>query len=94
MRLPDEFEEGRVMLKVVETARKIQAISENAGQGETGRRIASEVLGYIDKAEVTVAVLGEFSSGKSSLLNRLLDTDVLPVKAEPTTAVVTAVVTP
>ena len=37
----------------------------------------------------SVAVVGEFSRGKSTLINRLLDRDVLPVGDVPTTAMLT-----
>lgn len=42
-------------------------------------------------AVVNVAVLGKFKAGKSTLLNRLLGADVLPVQAIPATAVITRV---
>lgn len=40
---------------------------------------------------VTVAVLGRFKAGKSTLLNDLLEADVLPVQAIPATSVITRV---
>jgi GTP-binding protein EngB required for normal cell division len=42
-------------------------------------------------APIDVAVLGQFKSGKSSLLNALIGEDLLPVGVLPTTAVVTRV---
>jgi len=39
----------------------------------------------------SVAVVGEFSRGKSTLVNRLLDLDILPVGELPTTAMLTRV---
>jgi len=39
----------------------------------------------------TVAVVGEFNKGKSSLLNALFATDILPTGITPTTAVVTVI---
>ncbi|NEU73205.1 GTPase [Hassallia byssoidea VB512170] len=39
-----------------------------------------------------LAFVGEFSRGKSSLLNRLLDADILPVGDLPTTATLTSIV--
>lgn len=38
---------------------------------------------------VTVAVLGRFKAGKTTLLNQLLGEDLLPVQAIPATAVIT-----
>lgn len=43
------------------------------------------------QGEFTVTVLGQFKAGKSSLLNCLLGSEVLPVRAIPATAVVTRV---
>lgn len=45
-----------------------------------------------DRAKLDVAVLGQFKSGKSSLLNALVGSDILPVGAVPVTAVVTRLV--
>jgi predicted GTPase len=42
-----------------------------------------------DDAPLDVAVLGQFKSGKSSLLNALLGEPVFPVGALPVTAVIT-----
>jgi GTP-binding protein EngB required for normal cell division len=42
-----------------------------------------------EKAFVDVAVVGQFKSGKSSLLNTLLGSDLFPVSALPATAVIT-----
>lgn len=49
---------------------------------------ASEQAG---SGRLSVAVLGQFKAGKSSLLNGLIGEDVLPVQAVPATAVVTEV---
>ena len=49
---------------------------------------ASEQAG---SGRLSVAVLGQFKAGKSSLLNSLLGEDVLPVQAIPATAAVTEV---
>ena len=43
------------------------------------------------RATLTVAVVGQFKAGKSSLLNALVGTDVLPVRAVPATSVITVV---
>jgi hypothetical protein len=48
----------------------------------TARQQAAEGL-------VTVAVLGRFKAGKTTLLNQLLGEDLLPVQAIPATAVIT-----
>ncbi len=47
---------------------------------------------HLARAPLTVVVLGEFSAGKSSFLNRLLATDALPVAILPKTATLTRLV--
>ena len=54
----------------------------------------SALGGILDRAEdktFEIAVFGRVSSGKSSLLNTILDTDVLPVGVTPVTAVPTRI---
>jgi GTP-binding protein EngB required for normal cell division len=54
----------------------------------------SALGGILDRAEdktFEIAVFGRVSSGKSSLLNTILDTDVLPVGVTPITAVPTRI---
>jgi GTP-binding protein EngB required for normal cell division len=54
----------------------------------------SALAGILDRAEdktFEIAVFGRVSSGKSSLLNTILDTDVLPVGVTPITAVPTRI---
>lgn len=75
----------------IDSARRLQALAAQAGHADIAERIGAEVVDALQRAEVTVAVIGEFDSGKSSLLNRLLDTDVLPVRPLPTTAKVTEI---
>ena len=55
----------------------------------------SEITGrirHLAEDPLTVVVLGEFSAGKSSFLNRLLATDALPVAILPKTATLTRLV--
>jgi GTP-binding protein EngB required for normal cell division len=47
--------------------------------------------GLIDDGAIDIAVLGQFKSGKSSLLNTLIGRDLFPVGVIPVTAVVTRV---
>lgn len=55
--------------------------------GEITRRIQ-----HLAREPLTVVVMGEFSAGKSSFLNRLLGTDALPVAILPKTATITRLV--
>ena len=47
---------------------------------------------HLARDPLTLVVMGEFSAGKSSFLNRLLDTDALPVAILPKTATLTRLV--
>jgi len=50
------------------------------------------ILDRLEDQRFEIAVFGRVSTGKSSLLNRLLDTDVLPVGVNPITSIPTRVV--
>lgn len=54
---------------------------------EPEARVCSGLIG--GQATLDVAVLGQFKSGKSSLLNALIGSDLLPIGVTPVTAVVT-----
>lgn len=69
-----------------------QASAELSAQGQ--KRLAAAVeSARRDAARTcfTVAVVGEFSSGKSTLVNRLLDRELLPTGMLPTTALLTRI---
>jgi hypothetical protein len=66
----------------------IEAVVTRHGLVEFRSRIAS-VASRLEDNNLEVALFGRVSSGKSSLLNALLDTDVLPVGVNPITAVPT-----
>jgi GTP-binding protein EngB required for normal cell division len=68
--------------------RAIEKIITRQGLVEFRPRIASLAVRMEDN-NLEVALFGRVSSGKSSLLNALLDTDVLPVGVNPITAVPT-----
>ena len=51
-----------------------------------------ERIRHLAKDPLTVVVMGEFSAGKSSFLNRLLGTEALPVAILPKTATLTRLV--
>lgn len=55
------------------------------------RPMLSALVERIETRSLEIAVFGRVSSGKSSLLNHLLDTDALPVGVTPVTAVPTRV---
>jgi GTP-binding protein EngB required for normal cell division/uncharacterized coiled-coil protein SlyX len=68
--------------------RTIEQIVTRHGLVEFRLRIAS-LASRMEDNNLEVALFGRVSSGKSSLLNALLDTDVLPVGVNPITAVPT-----
>jgi GTPase SAR1 family protein len=57
---------------------------------QEAKRGAEVLLQQVSGGKLKVPVIGAFSAGKTTLLNRLLDTD-LPVAAGPATAVVTEI---
>ena len=66
----------------------IETVVTRHGLVEFRSRIAS-LASRLEDNNLEVALFGRVSSGKSSLLNALLDTDVLPVGVNPITAVPT-----
>lgn len=68
--------------------RAIEQVITREGLVEFRPRIAS-LAGRMEDNNLEVALFGRVSSGKSSLLNALLGTDVLPVGVNPITAVPT-----
>jgi GTP-binding protein EngB required for normal cell division len=72
----------------VDLLRLIEQIVTRQGVVELRSRIDS-IASRLEDNNLEVALFGRVSSGKSSLLNALLDTDVLPVGANPITAVPT-----
>lgn len=52
---------------------------------------AKNIINDVHKQTFSVAVVGEFSRGKSSLINKILGKEVLPVGDLPTTAMLTSI---
>ncbi len=75
----------------VELLRTIERIISERGLVEF-RPALSVVLDKLESPSVQIAVFGRVSSGKSSLLNHILETDILPVGVTPITAVPTRLV--
>lgn len=56
--------------------------------------LAAEIIRFYNKVleeRFTVAFVGEFNRGKSTLINRLLNTDILPTSTLPSTALLTRI---
>lgn len=54
-------------------------------------RQVNDLAGSTMRERFSVAFVGEFSHGKSTLVNRLLDSDIVPVDGLPTTALLTRI---
>ena len=54
-------------------------------------RDATTILNGANNESFSVAIVGEFNRGKSSLINRLIDRNILPVGDLPTTAIMTKI---
>jgi GTP-binding protein EngB required for normal cell division len=84
----DHLERAGNGLRILET---IEQIVRDRGLVEFRSAIAA-VLDRAEDSSFEIAVVGRVSSGKSSLLNAILSTDVLPVGVTPITTVPTRII--
>lgn len=87
---PDFKREMQLSPIIMEKAKVTATILHNNGL----KALANEVVyatKSIAKEHFTVAVVGEFSRGKSTLINRIFDRDILPTGTLPTTALLTRI---
>ncbi len=77
-------------MRVAACLDELAQINEEAGQHGRAERIREQSTA-ISSQRFTLLVLGEFKRGKSTLINTLLGSDMLPIGAAPTTAVLTRV---
>lgn len=87
---PDFKREMQLSPIIMAKAKSTAAILHNNGL----KALANEVVyatKSIAKDHFTIAVVGEFSRGKSTLINRLFNRDILPVGTLPTTALLTRI---
>jgi GTP-binding protein EngB required for normal cell division len=75
----------------IELLRALERIISERGLVEF-RSALSVILDKLESPSFQIAVFGRVSSGKSSLLNHILETDILPVGVTPITAVPTRLV--
>ena len=66
---------------------QLGALADKAGLPFVARDIRDERLPKLDAERFTVVVLGEFNHGKSTFINALLGSPILPTGITPTTAV-------
>ena len=81
---------ARLRAQVVEALEDLARINDEVGQPARAARVLEVAQGLLAQ-RFTLLILGEFKRGKSTLVNRLLGADTLPVGAAPTTAVLTRV---
>ncbi|WP_169789728.1 dynamin family protein [Actinoplanes subtropicus] len=79
---------GRPGGDVLDGLADARALAQASGRGDLVERLDAAVR-RLRSEEATVAVVGEFKQGKSTLVNALLRTDICPVDADIVTAVPT-----
>ena len=67
----------------------LATLCERAGMVQIAHELRDERIPALRERRFTMVVLGEFNHGKSSTINALLGTSVLPTGITPTTSVIT-----
>lgn len=77
----------------VNLPRFFRILNEAASESQNQQilELSKELQGRTDRQDFRVAVIGEFSRGKSHFLNELLETEILPEGTLPTTGVLTQI---
>ena len=70
-------------------ARRLEGISQRSDLAHSLTKQSSTLAAQIDHHELVIPVVGAFSAGKSSLLNRLMGREVLPTDITPETSLAT-----
>ncbi len=78
--------------QVADLLTELGEIADKSGLKSLRDEIFDERLPMLNKEQITVVVLGEFNHGKSTIVNALLNEEVLPMGITPTTAVITHLV--
>jgi small GTP-binding protein len=78
--------------EVIAVLRDLTQLAEKAGLGTLAHELHEVRIPKVRDERFNLVVLGEFNHGKTSFVNRLLGTDVLPTGITPTTAALTHVV--
>jgi GTPase SAR1 family protein len=82
----EQFRQRR--LEVVEALGALCDTARAVGAGSLAARIDREVIDKLEADRFHLVVVGEFNHGKTTLVNALLGSAVLPVGVTPTTAVI------
>ncbi len=75
---------------LLQTGDTLRKFLDEAGMPDKAREVSGHLL-RLEVDSVKIAVIGEFSSGKSTLINAMLGTEILPNWAVETTAAITQV---
>jgi Dynamin family len=87
---PDTVASREIRERTLSALARIQMIGQRHNVEGISRRIA-DLSAIIEENRYQVAVVGQFKRGKTSVLNALLGSEVLPVGAVPFTSVITVV---
>ncbi|KFB68137.1 dynamin family protein [Candidatus Accumulibacter vicinus] len=82
---------ARLLIRAVFALSALQRQARSLALAEEETRLA-ETIARLEQGVFTIAVVGEFKRGKSTLINALLGTAALPMDVLPTTAALTRVV--
>lgn len=77
--------------EIVNLAEQVRELALSNDQADIADDVQNKVIDYLTKSEINIPFLGEFSVGKSSILNRLLEENILPLNVKPTTSVITEI---
>ena len=80
----------RLSGKLENSLNELTELLSKAGQRSLLREVA-KIQKELERRKFTVAVVGEFSKGKSTFINKLLEKDFLPTGNLPTTAMLTKI---
>jgi ribosome biogenesis GTPase A len=75
--------------RIATALESLAAAADSAGMASIAREIRDERLPAVREGRMSMVVLGEFNHGKSTAINALLGSDVLPTGITPTTSVIT-----
>lgn len=82
---------ARLLIRAVVALSALQRQAHSLGLADEEKRLA-ETITRLEQGVFTIAVVGEFKRGKSTLINALLGTAALPMDVLPATAALTRVV--
>lgn len=77
--------------RLVSVSRLLAVVARELGLGSIASQIESDATRRLDTGRLRVLVLGEIKHGKSSLINALVGTPLLPVGVTPTTGAIVSV---